>query len=104
MRHVARRVIREYIETEFQDKVDPHMKTQQPTAPLSTFTPHDGELEVVEVHDTDTNVKRMCELGVCPGNRIKIIRRGDPSILSVGDSRFALSGKLLVNVFVRPSA
>ncbi|MCA8910144.1 MAG: ferrous iron transport protein A [Planctomycetes bacterium] len=77
-------------------------KTHLPTAPLSTFTPHDGELEVVEVHDSDGNVKRMCELGICPGKHVTIVRQGDPAILTVGDSRFALSGELLTRVYVRP--
>lgn len=81
------------------------MRTQQqPTAPLSAFTQFDGELEVVEIHDGDGNVKRMCELGVCPGKRVTILRQGDPAILSVGDSRFALAGELLTRVFVRPAA
>ena len=77
-------------------------KTHLPTAPLSTFTPHDGELEVVEVHDSDGNVKRMCELGICPGKHVTIVRQGDPAILTVGDSRFALSGELLTRVYVPP--
>ncbi|MBZ0137039.1 MAG: ferrous iron transport protein A [Planctomycetes bacterium] len=78
------------------------MKTL-PTAPLSTFSPYDGELEVVEVNDFDGNVKRMCELGVCPGKRVRIIRQGDPAIISVGDSRFALAFDLLSRVYVRPA-
>lgn len=80
------------------------MKTQQPTAPLSTFTPEDGVLEVVELLDSEGSVKRMCELGICPGKRVSIVRQGDPAILSVGDSRFALSGELLTRVYVRPIA
>lgn len=80
------------------------MKTQQPTAPLSAFSPFDGELEVVEILDSDGNIKRMCELGVCPGNRVTILRQGDPAIVCVGDSRFALAGELLARVFVRPAA
>jgi len=80
------------------------MKTQQPTAPLSTLTPQDGILEVVELLDSEGSVKRMCELGICPGKRVSIIRQGDPAILSVGDSRFALSGELLTRVYVRPIA
>lgn len=80
------------------------MKTQQPTAPLNTFTPHDGELEVVEILDDTGDVKRMCELGVCPGKRIRVIRQGDPAILAFGESRFALAGELLARVFVRPAA
>ena len=78
--------------------------THLPTAPLSTFTPHDGELEVVEVHDTDGNVKRMCELGICPGKHVTIVRQGDPAIVCVGDSRFALSCSLLTSVYVRPAS
>lgn len=80
------------------------MKTQQPTAPLSTFTPQDGVLEVVELLDSEGSVKRMCELGICPGKRVRVIRQGDPAILSVGDSRFALAGELLTRVYVRPIA
>jgi Fe2+ transport system protein FeoA len=78
------------------------MKTL-PTAPLSTFTPQDGELEVVEVHELDANSRRMCELGICPGKRVSIIRQGDPAILCIGESRFALSGELLTRVYVRPA-
>lgn len=78
--------------------------THLPTAPLSTFTPHDGKLVVVEIDDQDGNVKRMCELGICPGKHVTIVRQGDPAILCVGDSRFALSGELLTRVYVRPAS
>jgi Fe2+ transport system protein FeoA len=75
-----------------------------PGAPLSTFTAFDGELEVISVHDQDGSLKRLCELGICPGKRVSIIRGGNPSILGVGESRFALSAEFLSWVFVRPAA
>jgi Fe2+ transport system protein FeoA len=81
------------------------MKTgNHPTAPLSSFSSFDGELEVVSVHDHDGSVKRLCELGLCPGKRVSVVRKGDPAILRIGTSRFALSSELLANVLVRPAA
>jgi Fe2+ transport system protein FeoA len=83
------------------------MKTM-PAAPLATFLPADGELEVVEVlAETpagDGNSRRLCELGVCPGKRIKLARQGDPAIVCIGESRFALGAELQARVFVRPTA
>lgn len=76
--------------------------TDIPLAPLAIFGASDGWLEVVEVHDLDGQVKRMCELGICPGKRIRVIRRGDPAIIGLGESRFALAAELLNRVFVRP--
>lgn len=78
------------------------MKPQLPAAPLATFTPHDGQLEVVEVFDIDGNTKRMCELGICTGKVVSIVRQGDPAILCIGESRFALAAELLSRVYVRP--
>jgi Fe2+ transport system protein FeoA len=75
-----------------------------PSAPLSTFSPADGELIVVEVCDLDGNVKRLCELGFCPGKRVSVMRRGDPAIVAIGKSRFALGAELLSRVMVRPAA
>jgi Fe2+ transport system protein FeoA len=71
------------------------------TAPLSSFAARHGMLEIVEVHDTDAN-KRLVELGVCPGRHIRVVRRGNPAILSLGESRFALSIELLNLVLARP--
>jgi len=72
-----------------------------PDAPLSAFFPADGELEVVEVLNAEGSLKRLCELGICPGKRIRVLRRGDPAIVAVGESRFALAHELLACVFVR---
>jgi Fe2+ transport system protein FeoA len=76
--------------------------TDIPLAPLAIFDAADGWLEVVEVHDVDGQTKRMCELGICPGKRIRVIRQGDPAIIGIGESRFALATELLSRVFVRP--
>lgn len=83
------------------------MKTM-PAAPLATFLPADGELVVVEViaeeQTHDGNSRRLCELGICPGKVIRLARQGDPAIVCVGESRFALGAELLARVFVRPTA
>ena len=70
--------------------------------PLSCFSPADGLLEVIEVVDGDGHSKRVCELGICPGQQLTVVRQGDPAIVSVGSSRLALAGELIARVFVRP--
>ncbi|MBE7491591.1 MAG: ferrous iron transport protein A [Planctomycetes bacterium] len=76
----------------------------QPAAPLSLFSPADGELEVVEIQGQDGSSRRMCELGICPGKRLRVVRSGDPALLAVAGSRFALARDLTSRVFVRPVA
>jgi len=76
----------------------------KPAAPLSLCLPTDGELEVVEVLGEDGNTKRMCELGICTGKRVSIVRAGDPALVAVAGSRFALARELAARVFVRPVA
>jgi Fe2+ transport system protein FeoA len=82
--------------------------TNIPPAPLATFTHHDGILEVIDVWHSgpdgskDRDSKRMCELGICVGKKLRIIRHGDPAIVAIDDSRFALAAELLAKVFVRP--
>jgi Fe2+ transport system protein FeoA len=77
-------------------------RTNLQPAPLSTFSARHGALEIVEVDDSATEHKRMCELGLCPGRSVRVVRKGNPSIVSVGESRFALSLELLSRVYVRP--
>ncbi|MBX3474547.1 MAG: ferrous iron transport protein A [Planctomycetes bacterium] len=76
----------------------------RPAAPLSLFSPDDGELQVIEIIGEDGNTKRMCELGICPGKLVRIVRAGDPSLVAVAGSRFALARELASRVFVRPVA
>lgn len=74
-----------------------------PAAPLASFGPHDGELDIVEVQDDHGQAKRMCELGLCPGKRVRVMRAGNPAIVQVGESRFALAHELLMRVLARPA-
>lgn len=76
----------------------------QPAAPLNLFHAADGELEVVEITVEDANTRRMCELGICPGKRITVVRQGNPALLAVAGSRFALAAELMQRVMVRPVA
>lgn len=69
--------------------------------PLSTFSPRDGLLEVIDLDDRDAEGKRLGELGLCPGKRIAILRQGDPAIIGIDDDRFALAAALLARIFVR---
>lgn len=85
------------------DKAMPDTLTQ-PAAPLSLFSPQDGDLEVVEILGQDGSTKRMCELGICPGKLVRVVRAGDPALLAVAGSRFALARELTSRVFVRPVA
>lgn len=76
----------------------------RPPEPLNRFRAADGELEVVEVSSEDGATNRMRELGICPGKRVAVVRAGNPAILAVSGSRFALSRELMVRVLVRPVA
>jgi Fe2+ transport system protein FeoA len=79
------------------------LTTNLPAAPLATFTHHDGALVVVEVvPDEEGGSKRLCEIGVCKGKQIRIVRGGDPAIVALGDARFALAAELQARVFVCP--
>jgi len=76
----------------------------KPAEPLSHFRAADGELEVIEVDTSTPQGKRLCELGVCPGKRIFVVRAGSPAIVAVAGSRFALARELARRVMVRPVA
>lgn len=76
----------------------------KPAEPLASFRAADGELEVVEVDTSDAAGKRLCELGVCPGKRVSIVRAGSPAIVAIAGSRFALARELALRVLVRPVA
>jgi Fe2+ transport system protein FeoA len=81
-----------------------NMKSLLPPAPLSSFAPGDGELEIVEVLGLDGPSRRMCELGICPGRKLTLVRNGNPAIVALSGGRFALSAELAARVFVRPAA
>ncbi|KAA0210684.1 ferrous iron transport protein A [bacterium] len=72
-------------------------------APLAVFSEHDGPLEIVQVLGDDASSRRLCELGCCVGKHVRVVRRGDPAIVSIGGSRFALAGELQDRVFAKPA-
>jgi Fe2+ transport system protein FeoA len=71
-------------------------------APLAVFSEHDGFLEIVQVLGDDAHSRRLCELGFCVGKRVSVVTRGDPAIMNLGGSRFALAGELQERIFARP--
>lgn len=64
------------------------------------IAPVNQELEVVEVIN-DNLSKRLSEIGFYPTKIIKLIKSGDPSIIAIDDSRFALSPKLMEFIYVK---
>lgn len=71
-------------------------------APLDVFSSRDGDLSVVEVLGTDGLSRRLCELGLCEGRIVSVLRRGDPAIVRIDGSRYALSGELQSRILVQP--
>ena len=71
-------------------------------APLGIFSEHDGLLEITQILGDDPCAHRLSALGFCAGKRVMVIRRGDPAILSVGGSRFALAGELQERIYACP--
>ena len=71
-------------------------------APLGMFSEHDGLLEITQISGDDACARRLSALGFFAGKRIKVVRQGDPAILSVGSSRFALAGELQDRIFACP--
>lgn len=72
-----------------------------PVASLPVFRPDDGPLEIVEVRGDDGASRRLCELGLCVGKTVTLLKAGDPAIVVLGGSRFALGGELQDRIFAR---
>ncbi|MCC6573228.1 MAG: ferrous iron transport protein A [Planctomycetes bacterium] len=70
-------------------------------ASLAIFRPDDGPLEIVSVSGDDSASRRLCELGICAGKTVSMVKCGDPAIVSAGGSRFALAGALQDRIFAR---
>jgi len=71
-------------------------------APLAVFSEQDGFLEITGVLGDDASTQRLTALGFCTGKRVRVIRKGDPAILSVGGSRFALAAELQDRIYACP--
>ncbi len=74
---------------------------QAALATLAIFRPEDGPLEIVEVTGDDGASRRLCELGLCIGKTVTMVKAGDPAIVSLDGARFALAGALQQRIFAR---
>lgn len=61
----------------------------------------DGHCGIISRVDGDCQMTaRLRELGFIPGEWIRVIRRGNPSILQIGDSRFCLRTEQISGITV----
>ncbi len=61
-----------------------------------------GRVGVVhEVQAGSDDIERLQAMGVCPGRRVMLVRRGDPMILRVLGSRIGVSARLAERISVR---
>lgn len=56
---------------------------------------------VHEVEAGSDDIERLQAMGVCPGRRVMLVRRGDPMILRVLGSRIGVSARLAERISVR---
>ena len=59
---------------------------------------------VVDLELADNDDKRLRTLGICPGRRVWLVRRGDPMVLRVMNSRLGLAKALARQVTVEVCA
>ncbi len=71
-------------------------------APLHTFDPSFGPLEIVDVLGDDGLSRRLCELGFSTGRTVSLVKSGNPAIVETDGARFAIGIDLLARVFARP--
>jgi len=64
--------------------------------------PLNHPMVVLEIADS-RHAPRLFEIGLGEGTRVTVIKRGDPSIVEVGSSTFALARELLTIVTVVPA-
>lgn len=64
-----------------------------------------GQCAVVhQVHLDENNDKRLRTLGICPGRRVWMVRRGDPMVVKVMGTRIGLAAELARGVTVEVGA
>lgn len=55
---------------------------------------------VIDLDMGDNDDKRLRTLGICPGRRVWLVRRGDPMVLKVMGTRLGLAAELAKRVTV----
>jgi ferrous iron transport protein A len=59
---------------------------------------------VCDVSGEPAWVRRLAELGIRVGSRLRVLRGGSPCLVQVGGGRLSLRGELALQVLVRPVA
>jgi ferrous iron transport protein A len=68
--------------------------------PLSVMS-EGAEVTVARLVGGGESMRRLSELGLVPGARVRIVQNGGgPLLLKLGDSRFALGQGMALKVFV----
>jgi ferrous iron transport protein A len=63
----------------------------------------DGQwADVAEVSGEPHWIRRLAELGVAIGSRLRVLQPGSPCIVQVGQARLSLRGEESLQVLVRP--
>ena len=58
--------------------------------------------DVAEVTGEAGWIRRMAEMGLGIGSRLRILQPGSPCLLQVGESRLSLRGDCAMQILVRP--
>ena len=76
------------------------MSLRLPSIPLDLAN-RVGWYEVEEVVLEDQTTRRLCEMGVSVGCRLKILQPGSPCMFQVGECRLSLRGACCQGIMVR---
>jgi Fe2+ transport system protein FeoA len=63
-----------------------------------------GPLLVTGVLGEDAEARRLCELGICIGRLVRVIRAGNPAIVDIDGGRFAMTSDLQARILVEATA
>jgi len=74
----------------------------QPGRPIASLSAGRFALVTRVEAEQPTDADRLKSMGVCAGRRIRLVKAGDPLILSVLGARLGLSARLARGVFVVP--
>ncbi len=62
---------------------------------------HEGQQAcVVDIDGSRETVLRLQEMGLSPGTSVRVVRRGNPCILAVGERRLSFRGQESASIFV----
>ena len=59
------------------------------------------EAEVCQIEGDHSQVRRLQEMGICQGCKLKVVCQGSPCIVKVAGSRICFRENEMTNIFVR---